>query len=119
MQKKAVFIAVSALALGGAAIAGTAHRSEPAPAAKIGMAEARAIAMKQAPGGVIAEAELEKEDGSWRYSFDIRQNGRIHEIGVDPQTGRVVENSWENAEDEANEAADEADEHDAGQAGDD
>ncbi len=107
MQKKMILIAVSALALGGAAIAGVTHQGhDAAPAAKITMAQARAIAMKNAPGGVVAEAELEKEDGSWRYSFDIRQDGRIHEIGVDPQNGRIVENSWENARDEADEAAD-------------
>ncbi|WP_420606385.1 PepSY domain-containing protein [Novosphingopyxis sp.] len=109
MQKKIIATTLCALALGGAAIAGVTHQGhEAAPAARITMAEARAIAMKEAPGGVIAEAELEKEDGSWRYSFDIRQDGRIHEIGVDPQNGRIVENSWENARDEAHEAADEA-----------
>ena len=109
MQKKSIMIAVSALALGSAAIAGNAHQGhDKAPAAKISMAQARAIALKHAPGGVIGEAEMEKENGSWRYSFDIRQNGRIHEIGIDPQNGRIVEDSWENARDEANEAASEA-----------
>ena len=109
MQKKSILVALSALALGGAAIAGTINQSQTAaPAAKITMAQARAIALKNAPGGKIVEAELEKEDGSWRYSFDIKQNGRVHEIGVDPQNGRIVENSWENAKDEADEAASEA-----------
>ncbi len=109
MQKKAIIVAISALALGSAAVAGTAHQGQNnAPAAKISMTQARAIALKNAPGGVIAEAEMEKENGSWRYSFDIRQNGRIHEIGVDPQNGRIVENSWENSKSEAKEAASEA-----------
>ena len=30
-----------------------------------------------------------------RYSFDIRQGNRIHEIGVDVVTGRIVEDKFE------------------------
>ncbi len=64
------------------------------PAAKLSMAQARAIALKKAPG-TVAKGEYEKEGGSWRYSFDIKQHGRIHEIGVDGNTGRIVEDKFE------------------------
>lgn len=84
-----------------AAYAGTmAH----APKPKVGKARAEAIAMAAAKGGTVADSEYEKENGKWRWSFDIRQNGRIHEIGVDATTGRIVENSWENPAKEAHEA---------------
>lgn len=65
-----------------------------APPQKIGDAKARAIALKAAPGKIV-EADFEKENGGWRYSFDIRQGSKIHEIGVDAYTGRIVENSFE------------------------
>ena len=68
------------------------------PPAKLTKAQAERIALKAAPGKV-AEAEYEKENGAWRYSFDIRQGKRIHEIGVDPNTGKIIENSYESAGD--------------------
>ena len=68
------------------------------PHAKLTKAQAERIALKAAPGRV-AEAEYEKENGAWRYSFDIRQGKRIHEIGVDPNTGEIIGNSFESAGD--------------------
>lgn len=58
------------------------------------MAQARAIALRTAPGQ-IEKAEREREGGGLRYSFDIRQGSRIHEIGVDVATGRIVEDKFE------------------------
>lgn len=65
-----------------------------APAAKLTKAQALAIALKIAPGKV-KDAEYEKEGAGWRYSFDIVQGNRIHEIGIDANTGKVVENKYE------------------------
>ena len=61
---------------------------------KLSMAQARAIALKIAPGRV-KDAEYEYEGHGWRYSFDIAQGPRIHEIGVDAMTGAIVEDSFE------------------------
>jgi len=69
---------------------GGAHK----PVPKLSMALARAIALKRAPGR-IKDAEYEFENGGWRYSFDIAQGNRIHEIGVDAMTGRIVEDGFE------------------------
>lgn len=77
-----------------AALVGAAPALATAPKAKLTMAQARSIALRAAPGK-IADAEYEKEAGAWRYSFDIRQGGRIHEIGVDANTGRIVESKFE------------------------
>lgn len=68
-----------------------------APTPKIDEARARQIALTVAKG-TVAEAEYEKEDGSWRWSFDIRESGRIHEIGVDAMTGQIAEDSWESSD---------------------
>lgn len=58
------------------------------------MAQARAIALHVAPGRV-EKSEREREGGGFRYSFDIRQGNRIHEIGVDVVTGKIVEDKFE------------------------
>lgn len=60
----------------------------------ITLEQARAIALKAAPG-TIAKQEREQEGGHERYSFDIRQGHRIHEIGIDVRTGRIVEDKFE------------------------
>jgi uncharacterized membrane protein YkoI len=65
-----------------------------APAPRISMAAAKAMALKLAPGKIIS-SEYEKEGGGWRYSFDIQQPGHVQEIGIDGQTGKVVENKSE------------------------
>ena len=64
--------------------------------AKIGIAEARAIALKAHPG-TITDEELEREGGGsgLRYSFDIKRGSVTQEVGVDALTGRVLENKKE------------------------
>ena len=64
--------------------------------AKIGIAEARAIALKAHPGKITDE-ELEREGGGsgLRYSFDIKDGGATQEVGVDAVTGHVLENAKE------------------------
>jgi hypothetical protein len=64
--------------------------------AKIGIAEARAIALKAHPGKITDE-ELERESGGsgLRYSFDIKSGSVTQEVGVDARTGRVLENKKE------------------------
>ncbi|WP_338468177.1 PepSY domain-containing protein [Novosphingobium sp. ZN18A2] len=79
-------LASTAILLSGAANA--------APAPKVSKARAQVIALKAAPGKIV-ESDYEKEDGIWRWSFDIRQGKRIHEIGIDVMTGKIVESSFE------------------------
>jgi uncharacterized membrane protein YkoI len=64
--------------------------------AKVDLATARATALKARPGKVTDE-ELEKEKGGsgLRYSFDIKVKGATYEVGVDAQTGAVLENAKE------------------------
>lgn len=88
---------VMAAALFGGAVAAHAYSGEKfARDAKVGMTEARTIALKAHPGKITDE-ELEKENGGsgLRYSFDIRQDKVTHEVGVDAQTGKVLENAPE------------------------
>ena len=64
--------------------------------AKVTIDEARAIALKARPG-TITDEELEKErgGGGLRYSFDVKSDNVTYEVGVDAQTGTVLENSKE------------------------
>lgn len=64
--------------------------------ARITLAQARVIALKARPGQ-ITDQELENEGGGsgLRYSFDIKSKGKVHEVGVDAKTGKVLENKAE------------------------
>jgi uncharacterized membrane protein YkoI len=70
--------------------------THPTTSTEITMAVARAIALKAHPGK-ISDAELEKEDGGtgMRYSFDIKDGKGTQEVGVDAQTGVILENKPE------------------------
>jgi uncharacterized membrane protein YkoI len=48
---------------------------------------------------MITDEELEREKGGsgLRYSFDIKSNKVIYEVGVDARTGKVLENVREGA----------------------
>ena len=106
MKRVLAIAAALSLAAGGV---GLAHAAAPAVAsastyvgeklaakAHITIAEARVIALKARPGQ-ITDQELENEGGGsgLRYSFDIKSAGKVHEVGVDAKTGRVLENKAE------------------------
>ncbi len=81
---------------------------------KIGMARAKAIALKNA-SGKIESSELENEGGKMIYSFDIRNSkGTISEVNVDAYTGAVVAVEEENHQKEAAEKKQEKKEKKAG-----
>jgi uncharacterized membrane protein YkoI len=91
---KTAIVALAAVSL----IAIPAVASTNAPKPRIAMTQARAMALKLAPGKVIS-SEYEKEGGIWRYSFDIQQKGNVQEIGIDGRTGKIVENKSEGRKD--------------------
>jgi uncharacterized membrane protein YkoI len=64
--------------------------------AKISISEARALALRAHPGK-ITDQELEREKGGsgLRYSFDIKNGSMNEEVGVDAQTGAILENKKE------------------------
>jgi hypothetical protein len=88
--------AICAVLVGGAGVVSAYTGEELAKDAKVTLSEARAIALKAFPGKITDE-ELEKEKGGsgLRYSFDIKNGGVTHEVGVDAKTGKLVENRVE------------------------
>jgi len=71
---------------------------ELAQKANVTIDQARTIALK-ARHGTITDEELEREKGGsgLRYSFDIKSNKVIYEVGVDARTGKALENVREGA----------------------
>ena len=67
-----------------------------AKGAKVSIEQARAVAL-QTWAGTIIDEELEREKGGsgLRYSFDIKSDSAAYEVGVDAQSGKVLENKKE------------------------
>jgi len=78
--------------------------------AKISEPEAAAIAMKRVPKGKIEAVELEREDGKFLYSYDLRTPGKsgLDEVHIDAMTGKIISVVHETPAMEKKEAADEA-----------
>ena len=75
---------------------------------KITIEQARATALKKAPGKVRSE-ELENEHGKLIYSFDIATSkSGVTEVNVDAMNGKIVAVQHESAAKEAAEAKKEA-----------
>ena len=69
---------------------------------KITMAKAQQVALAKEPGKLKSH-ELEKENGKWIYSFDIKTQSGVHEVNVDAVSGEIVEDKVESAAAEAKE----------------
>ncbi len=108
MYKKitAVFAFATILSAGAFAATSTAKDTKQQP--KITMEQARATALKKAPGKVTSE-ELENEKGKLIYSFDIATSKTdVTEVNVDAMNGKIVAVQHENAAKEAAEKKQEA-----------
>ena len=70
--------------------------------AKMTMADARAVALKEVPGATIQAGEIEREGGKLIYSFDMKTAGKsgIDEVNIDAMTGKLVSRQHETPKDE-------------------
>ncbi len=84
------------LLLGTSGMAHAYTGEELAKNARVSLLTARDHALK-AHSGKITDEELEKESGGsgLRYSFDIKDGDKTYEVGVDAQSGAVLENAAE------------------------
>jgi uncharacterized membrane protein YkoI len=105
MTKMLIRLSLAAAVAGMAAVPALAATHGVVQKPKISMDQARQIAIKAQPGGKIVHEELEKEGGgsALRYSFDVKQDSKTIEVGVDAMTGKVLENAAESASKEAGE----------------
>jgi len=89
LKKRAMTVLGLALTVAAASVFAYSGQ-ELAKEAKVGIKQARAIALKAHPGKITDE-ELERVGDGLRYSFDI-VNGKVTlEVGVDAQSGALVE----------------------------
>jgi len=74
--------------------------------AKVTVDSAAKLAVAAVPGGVIAKAELERENNALIWSFDLKVAGQLglSEVNVNAVTGAVLPVEHENAASEAREA---------------
>ena len=75
--------------------------------AKISKTQAEQIALAKVPDGKIQAAEIENEHNALVWSFDITKPGTkdITEVLVNAKTGKIVDISVENQNDQAKEKA--------------
>ncbi|MDR3608731.1 MAG: PepSY domain-containing protein [Oligoflexia bacterium] len=82
----------------------SAVSAETPPKHVVGMEQARNTALKNYPGAVT-DHELEKENGKWIYSFDIRGNDqKTHEVWIDARSGKMIGHHIESAAEESSES---------------
>lgn len=93
MKTKIIFGGLLAAALVAAGCATEKHeQAELQAKAKVSKEQAQQTALAKAPGGMVKEAELEKEHGRIIWSFDIATPGSkdITEVAVDAISGEVL-----------------------------
>jgi uncharacterized membrane protein YkoI len=100
LEKGSTFFAamVFSAVMMNAGVASAYTGQELASKAKITLDQARVIALKARPG-TVTDQELEQEKGGsgLRYSFDIKNGKTVYEVGVDAQSGKLLENAAEGA----------------------
>ncbi len=72
---------------------------------KVTKAQAEQAALAAVKGGKVVSGEYEKENGKHIWSFDIRTDGAIKEVWVDPVSGMVTKISTETKANEKKEKA--------------
>jgi len=96
-MRKALSAAVALFLLPLSLVSAASYTGEKlAKNAKVTIQQAEQMDLKVRPGK-ITDRELEREKGGsgLRYSFDIRIKSVTYEVGVDAQTGAILENGRE------------------------
>ena len=79
------------------------------PKVKMSAAQAEAVALKKYKGGKIqGKTPLENEEGKWQYGVMVKAGGKMHEVMVDANTGRIASEEVVTAKEEATEKKAEA-----------
>ncbi len=86
----------------GIGMGAAAAQAEQVHKTKISRTYAESAALKKYRGGKLqGKTELENEDGKWQYAVMVRANGKIHEVMVDGNTGKIASEETVTAKEEA------------------
>ncbi|MCW3099292.1 MAG: Peptidase propeptide and domain [Chthonomonadaceae bacterium] len=72
------------------------------PKTKFSASQAEAAALKKYKGGKIqGKSALENEEGKWQYGVMVKVGGKMHEVMVDANTGKIASEEVVTAKEEA------------------
>jgi hypothetical protein len=72
------------------------------PKTKLTAAQAEAVALKKYKSGKIqGKSALENEEGKWQYGVMVKASGKMHEVMVDANTGKIASEEVVTAKEEA------------------
>ena len=74
------------------------------PKTKFSASQAEASALKKYKRGKVqGKSALEHEDGKWQYAVIVKAGGKMHEVMVDANTGKIASEETVTAKEEATE----------------
>jgi len=77
-------------------------KAGPPPKTKLTAAKAEAAALKKYKGGKIqSKTVLENEEGKWQYAVMVKAGGKLHEVMVNANTGKIDSEETVTAKEEA------------------
>ena len=80
---------------------GPVHAAQ-TPKVKMSASQAEAVALKKYKGGKIqGKSALENEEGKWQYGVMVKVGGKVHEVMVDANTGKIASEEVVTAKEEA------------------
>jgi len=72
------------------------------PKMKYSASQAEAAVLKKYKSGKVqGKSALEKEDGKWQYAVMVKVGGKMHEVMVDANTGKIASEETVTAKEEA------------------
>ena len=81
---------------------GIGHADAQTPKTKMSVSQAEAVALKKYKGGKIQrKSALENEEGTWQYGVMVKAGGKVHEVMVDANTGKIASEEVVTAKEEA------------------
>ena len=102
MKKAFVLMAVCSAVVAGSTLPALAAKAK----AKLSAKQAEAVALKAHPKGKVSgKPKLENEDGKLQYEVLVKEGGKLLEVNVDANTGKINSTEETNAAEEAKEKA--------------
>ncbi len=101
-MRNSLRLAVAGLSLLSLAVVGIHPAHAQTPKTKLTAVQAEAVALKKYKGGKVkGKTPLENEEGKWQYGVMVVAGGKMHEVMVDANTGKIASEEVVTAKEEA------------------